>query len=104
MNPTEKREGKTMKKYIDRGAILRLQYSGGLEQDGIIYVPLREVYRGVREIPSADVVDVVRCKDCRYNTGDHKCLYPDSIIKVPDDNDFCSYGRRNDGDSSGDLH
>lgn len=45
-------------------------------------------------IPKVDVVEVVRCKDCKYNTGDHKCLYPDSIIKVPDDYDYCSYGQR----------
>lgn len=37
---------------------------------------------------------IVRCKDCKYNRGDHKCLNPDSIIIIPDDNDFCSYGER----------
>ena len=41
-----------------------------------------------------NMVEVVRCKDCKYNRGDHKCLFPDSIIKIPDDNDFCSYGKR----------
>lgn len=48
-------------------------------------------------IPAADVVPVVRCKDCIYNQGEAKCLQPDSIIKVPADDDYCSYGKRKTG-------
>lgn len=39
-----------------------------------------------------DTVTVVRCKECRFNRGDNKCLHPDSIIKIPADDDYCSYG------------
>lgn len=46
----------------------------------------------VDAIPAADVRPVVRCRDCKYNTGTKKCLHPDSIIRVPADDDFCSYG------------
>lgn len=35
--------------------------------------------------------EIVRCKDCKYNTGDYKCLNPDSFFVVPADDDFCSY-------------
>ena len=52
-----------------------------------------DVLRGAEKIPAEDVAKVVRCKDCRYNDGSRKCLYPDSIIAVPDDDDFCSYGK-----------
>ena len=45
-------------------------------------------------IPAADVEPVVRCKDCKYNKGDNKCLNPNSIIKVPSDFDYCSYGEK----------
>ena len=48
------------------------------------------------EIPAADVVEVVRCKDCKYNAGTKKCLNPDSFFAVPKDDDFCSYGERKD--------
>lgn len=47
--------------------------------------------------PAADVVEVVRCKDCKYNIGTKKCLNPDSFFAVPKDDDFCSYGERKDG-------
>lgn len=46
------------------------------------------------------VVAVVRCGECKYNTSEKKCLYPDSIIKIPDDNDFCSYGERKESEGS----
>lgn len=45
-------------------------------------------------ITNGDVVEVVRCKNCKYNTGEHKCFHPDSVFSVPADDDYCSYGRR----------
>lgn len=45
-------------------------------------------------LPPTDVVQVVRCKDCKYNATTHKCLNPDSFFLIPKDNDFCSYGER----------
>lgn len=44
--------------------------------------------------PTADVVDVVRCKDCKFNSGAKKCLNPNSFIAVPADDDYCSYGEK----------
>ena len=48
----------------------------------------------IENAPTADVVPVVRCKDCKYNRGDKKCLNPDSFFSIPADDDFCSYGER----------
>lgn len=48
---------------------------------------------------TVDAVPVVRCKDCKYNSGSKKCLNPDSIFAVPKDDDFCSYGERKDGNN-----
>ena len=53
--------------------------------------------RYIRMIPA---MRIIRCRECRFNTTEKKCLNPDSIIKIPGDNDFCSYGkRREDGDT-----
>lgn len=38
--------------------------------------------------------EIIRCKDCKYNISSKKCLYPDSIILIPADDDFCSYAER----------
>lgn len=58
--------------------------------------------KGVDKIPSSDVVEVVRCKNCAYSywekqtprteafiCGNHNGLYGEI-----DFNDFCSYGVR----------
>lgn len=35
-----------------------------------------EVYNAIGELPSADVVQVVRCKDCKYHSYDEEfCCY-----------------------------
>lgn len=50
------------------------------------------------EIPAADVVEVVRCKDCKY-WQDNNGGYPHDECRwgkgeTPDADDFCSYGER----------
>lgn len=53
-------------------------------------------------IPAADVVPVVRCKDCKHHkyediTGYTWCCL-DSHTRRVEMNDFCSYGKRKEGD------
>lgn len=48
-------------------------------------------------IKALEKPEIIRCKDCKYNTGDHKCLNPDSFFVVPADDDFCSYAERREG-------
>lgn len=58
----------------------------------------------IDRIPSADVVEVVRCRDCEYwkcnpNTdryGSCKKVSYDDFEVVMEDDDFCSYGERKD--------
>jgi len=50
-------------------------------------------------IPTADVVEVVRCKDCVYWDGmgcKGRCEAPENglIRDYTNDDDFCSYGER----------
>ena len=53
----------------------------------------------------SDVVEVVRCKDCKYLKYGYQCYCPlgmnltnneDAYVLVDADNDFCSYGERKD--------
>lgn len=81
-----------MPKYIDPSKI-RLTVVGTVDEDGDILVSVRDVKRAIEQTPSADVVEVVRCKDCRYKSG-ICCPFYDGINKT--DNDFCSYGIRNE--------
>ena len=48
--------------------------------------------RGIDMIPAADVIEVVRCKDCKnWDKGD--CYRQE--LTLPDD--FCSYGEKKEG-------
>jgi hypothetical protein len=48
------------------------------------------------QAPTADVVEVVRCRDCKYHhnlEGGVKCERLDGLLMTLP-NDYCSYGRR----------
>lgn len=57
---------------------------------------VEECREAIREIPAADVVEVVRCKDCKhYNpeATEWRCDIVAGLVE-PYDDDFCSYGER----------
>lgn len=58
--------------------------------------------REIMRIPVANVVSVVRCKDCywyrRFYDSELDCRNPDGMRDVTP-NDFCSCGKRKDGDT-----
>ena len=53
--------------------------------------------QNIKDIPFSDVVEVVRCKDCKRHiendVGDIFCNYHGISML---ENDFCSYGERAD--------
>lgn len=46
----------------------------------------------VESIPAADVVEVVRCKDCKHYY--HGTCTNDFALNLMRENDYCSYGER----------
>ena len=72
----------------------------GFEWDDI--PPTREEFvRFLKKQPTADAVEVVRCRECKYrfkNNGHSRdgCPIIDANIWM-DDDDFCSHGERKDG-------
>ena len=87
-----------MAEYIDRTAavksVLRMRRpENSVAQNRMLSI----IQMDMLKLPAADVVPVVRCKDCKYNVGTKKCLNPDSFFAVPKDDDFCSYGERKEG-------
>jgi len=55
----------------------------------------------VVDVPASDVVEVVRCKDCKHwiagHISDNDTFYPPKCALVRDErsnDDFCSYGER----------
>lgn len=101
-----------VKEYIERNdAIKELRdvyesenptASGAFDEYATMLVP-----RILKNLPTADVVEVVRCKDCEHKKEIHDCqkeLYSSSCVAcsyhsglIMDGNDFCSYGERKEG-------
>ena len=78
-------------------------------------IPLGDLVDTFTEIPAADVVEVVRCRECKY-WGDEagelqrsdgvlfaRCKVHNYLLDgrhtgwCPTENDFCSYGERKGG-------
>lgn len=62
---------------------------------------LERAYAEIREMPAADVAEVVRCKDCKHKVrtdanGIVICSEEHGMY-CPTENDFCSYGDRREG-------
>lgn len=57
------------------------------------------VEKAFEELPlSADVVEVVRCKDCKqWDEENHSCNIRDSYGWDYKPTDYCSYGEKKDG-------
>lgn len=65
----------------------------------------RKVWERLKQYEDLDAIQVVRCKDCKY-WQDNNNGYPHEECRwgheeTPDENDFCSYGLRKDGDGNG---
>lgn len=88
-----------MSDYISRRAALdalgvtknATKYGG--DHSGYDTRMLYEIHDALTGIPDADVVPVVRCKDCLFFTTEKSCCRPEGLIKARED-DFCSYGER----------
>ena len=61
----------------------------------------------LRQAPTVDAVEVVRCKDCKdwgqdvnsYTGEDESfCMNPDGLDNYAHPDDFCSYGERKDNE------
>lgn len=57
------------------------------------YVDGQKIMDRINALPSADAVQIVRCKDCKwYNCN--ACFRDDGAENHRNSEDFCSYGER----------
>lgn len=96
----------TEKKYIDRDAlindfesdlIIRMFYNlKGSPRPKII--DITDVIKRIEDFPTEDVVEVVRCKDCKYNNTIACPTYIDNMngdaTQILSGSDYCSRGER----------
>ena len=67
-----------------------------------------QVWNKIKQTPPADVVEVVRCKDCKYFSPQAgwdggQCSYLEGKFELSEvlmlDDDYCSDGERREGES-----
>jgi hypothetical protein len=92
--------------YISREAAIEAMYKDAeAHQDHTFWTTQ---YEALLNIPAADVVEVVRCKDCKYSEhwyrdkrlcrlwyGEEKTSAPIDVF----DDGFCNYGERREDDA-----
>ena len=90
-----------MAEYIEREALLE-DLQAAVENGGMGGMVASALKRYVKRAPAADVVEVVRCEDCK-----HAWIHPCGYVYCHRDgrnayemtfnlDSFCSYGERND--------
>lgn len=87
-----------MARYIDADNV-KLKGICIFDQNLEILVPLSDVRKALQMTPTADAVEVVRCKDCRFFDSYDKVEDFDGQCVVrnceTDKEEFCSYGSKN---------
>ena len=92
------------KEYIERGALIEFVKQNTPHIDGD--TTMQCVERAMKAAPAADVVEVVRCKDCIHsvplldrlmcNRNAHKSENGWFGLRATADKHFCGYGERKD--------
>lgn len=89
-----------MAEYIKRANLIaRIKYyiTHTLEDSGEHYA-YSVVLDEILNLPTADVVPVVRCKDCKYAyINPSGAIFCSSSMQMKKQDGFCDYGDRNDG-------
>ena len=91
--------------YVEKEKVLEIakdKYYSDFHKSRADLTSLREL---LEDTPAADVVEVVRCKDCKWYQNleivdkvQTRCFNLAGLSRVCNPNDFCSYGERKDGE------
>ena len=81
-----------MSRYIDELKCAR-------EIRDALNIPMGFVLTTLENVPTADAVEIVRCKDCKYSRvikRFRRCEHPNDATPICsiDDMHYCSYGER----------
>ena len=81
-----------MPRYIDADALIKTIYPIGIQNDLNYVINAKAVKVAIDKQPTADVVEVVRCKDCVF--CDSEICRHDFALNFCCYDDYCSYGER----------
>lgn len=85
------------KEYIEREALIKAIANDCLE---LVYYTKEDAIQSVKANPAADVVEVVRCRDCKHSyridgaKEEYDCAKISAFAKFFPGDHFCGYGER----------
>lgn len=89
-----------MARYIDAEKFEKEMYHEAFETgsdmqkwDSGCWIRYKMLENCIAQQPTADVVEVVRCKNCKYQGNDDECPLL-SLAAYTEPDDFCSYGKK----------
>ena len=85
------------KRLIDANKLLKngIRVSYGFDNDGVLLIPIGDVIRSIKNAPTINDVEVVRCSDCKHLMfSDCYGECGNGYMGVVRPDDFCSYGER----------
>lgn len=91
-----------MKRYIDADALVkdienrRLVFKDTITVAEAMKAQGNAIRKAIGEAPTADVVEVVRCKDCKFFKYGDYCTEGKMEHSRCRENDYCSYGERSE--------
>jgi hypothetical protein len=85
-----------MSRYINADALISILNAKADMAMGTPKVVFFSVAKMVELLPTADVVEVVRCKECKHCLTDDNTMYCERATGLDQilPNDYCSYGVR----------
>ena len=88
------------KRLIDANKLIKngIRVSYGFDNDGVLLIPMGDVIRSIKNAPTINDVEVVRCSDCKhlmFSDCYGECGKGYMGFVRPDD--FCSRGERKEG-------
>ena len=90
---------------ISRQEALNIRFSDAINNDGVLYVPLRDFTDGLKTLPSAQS-EIIHCRDCKHHWT-YRCMgdFPTEACELEqtfyDANvDFCSLAERRTDEGS----
>ena len=90
-----------MARFIDADRALEIVYERGIAHPNAYYLT-NYAMAILQEAPTVDVVEVIRCRDCKWSKRDtlldkYWCKHFLSEMEVRK-NDYCSYGEKKNND------
>ena len=89
-----------MDEYIEREALRKVMQMATDDPTCPMHIATT-IDQYITEAPAADVVPVVRCRECSHGTpcvdGYVRCSHPSGKSILMKSSDFCSYGERKEG-------